>query len=200
MLLPSPQALEAQLQEMEFKLTHESLTAAQEKALRERKERTEKDKPAVARLAAVSAAIDAARAASDDLRAQIKAVNEQLDKIKSSREAEEAKLAALRASEAEARSDVPALHVEKKEQWEVIQALREKQREVRSAFNDKWEEFKKRDRAFKAWFAQERKKRCAERNPYSFTHTQQAPALTLAWVSSCCTPALVPCPVSLLCL
>lgn len=34
---------------------------------------------------------------------------------------------------------------------------------MRSAFNDKWEEFKKRDRAFKAWFAQERKKRQEQR-------------------------------------
>eukprot|EP00882_Tetradesmus_deserticola_P024902 GHRQ01027258.1.p1 GENE.GHRQ01027258.1~~GHRQ01027258.1.p1 ORF type:complete len:154 (-),score=80.26 GHRQ01027258.1:316-777(-) len=134
--------------------------------MREKKERMERqDKPAVARLAQVSAKIDEAKAASDAIRADIAVLNGQLDKIKAERDAGNAKLDAMRAEQQEARSDVPALMVEKKELWEVIQTLRDKQREIRVAFNEKWEEFKKQDKAWKGWFAQERKKRCAQRTP-----------------------------------
>ncbi|WIA30044.1 hypothetical protein OEZ86_000139 [Tetradesmus obliquus] len=158
------QALETMLAELEFKLTHESLSAAQEKAMREKKERIERtDKPAVARLAQVSAKIDEAKAASDAIRAEIAVLNTQLDGIKAQREEANAKLDALRAEQQEARSDIPGLMVEKKELWEVIQTLRDKQREIRVAFNEKWEEFKKQDKAWKGWFAQERKRRQEQR-------------------------------------
>ncbi|WIA09972.1 hypothetical protein OEZ85_010184 [Tetradesmus obliquus] len=158
------QALETTLAELEFKLTHESLSAAQEKAMREKKERIERtDKPAVARLAQVSAKIDEAKAASDAIRAEISVLNTQLDGIKAQREEANAKLDALRAEQQEARSDIPGLMVEKKELWEVIQTLRDKQREIRVAFNEKWEEFKKQDKAWKGWFAQERKRRQEQR-------------------------------------
>jgi uncharacterized coiled-coil DUF342 family protein len=157
------QAIESTLAELEFKLTHESLSATQEKALRERKDRMERqDKPAVARLAQVSAKIDEAKAASDAIRAEIAVLNGQLDKIKAEREAANAKLDSMRAEQQEARSDIPGLMVEKKELWEVIQTLRDKQREIRNSFNEKWEEFKKQDKAWKGWFAQERKRRCAQ--------------------------------------
>lgn len=160
LLLPCRQAVEAKLQELEFKLTHESLSAAQEKSLREQKERMERqDKPAVQRLAQVSAKIDECKAANEAIRGEIAILNVQLDKIKADREAEDAKLQQLRAAEQEARSDIPALNVEKKELWEIIQTLRDKQREIRNAFNEQWEEFKKQDKAWKGWFAQERKKR-----------------------------------------
>jgi small-conductance mechanosensitive channel len=119
------------------------------------------DKPAVARLAQVSAKIDEAKAASDAIRAEIAVLNGTLDKIKAEREAANAKLDAMRAEQQEARSDIPGLMVEKKELWEVIQTLRDKQREIRDSFNKKWEEFKKQDKAWKGWFAQERKRRCA---------------------------------------
>lgn len=42
---------------------------------------------------------------------------------------------------------------------QVISALRDKQREIRVAFQGKWDEFKKADRAWKGWYAEERKKR-----------------------------------------
>jgi hypothetical protein len=42
---------------------------------------------------------------------------------------------------------------------QVISALRDKQREIRTAFQAKWDEFKLLDKAWKGWFAEERKKR-----------------------------------------
>eukprot|EP00878_Enallax_costatus_P000507 GHUV01000601.1.p1 GENE.GHUV01000601.1~~GHUV01000601.1.p1 ORF type:complete len:598 (+),score=306.21 GHUV01000601.1:86-1879(+) len=160
----SLQAIDSLIQELEFKLNHESLSPALEKSTRERKERAERqDRPAAQRLAQVSAQIDECKAASEAIRAEVATFNSQLDGIKAARENEELKLQALRAEQAEARSDVPALIVEKKELWEVIQALRDKQREIRTAFNDKWEEFKKQNRAYQGWAAQERKKRQEQR-------------------------------------
>lgn len=46
-------------------------------------------------------------------------LNTRLDRIKAAREAEEAKQNELRAAQQEARADIPALNVEKKELWEV---------------------------------------------------------------------------------
>lgn len=159
-MLVTIQAVDALIQELDFKLNHESLSPAQEKSTREHKERAERhDRPAAQRLAQVSAEIDQCRAASDAIKAEIAALSSQLDGISAARAAEDAKLQAMRAEQAEARSDVPALIFEKKEQWEVIQALRDKQREIRTAFSDKWEEFKKQNRAYQGWAAEERKKR-----------------------------------------
>jgi hypothetical protein len=46
-------------------------------------------------------------------------LNTRLDRIKAAREAEETKQNELRAAQQEARADIPALNVEKKELWEV---------------------------------------------------------------------------------
>jgi predicted nucleic acid-binding Zn-ribbon protein len=63
----------------------------------------------------------------------------QLNAIKGKREAVNAELDALRSKETEARSDVPALIAERKEISEIITKLREKQGEIRDAFNAKWQ-------------------------------------------------------------
>jgi hypothetical protein len=49
--------------------------------------------------------------------------------------------------------------VEKKDLWDVIQALRQKQTEIRTEFDGQWDEFKKRNEAWKAWAAIDRRKR-----------------------------------------
>jgi len=46
---------------------------------------------------------------------------------------------------------------------QVISALRDKQREIRTAFQAKWDEFKVQDKAWKGWSAEERKKRWVHR-------------------------------------
>jgi cell division protein FtsB len=67
----------------------------------------------------LSAKIDEAKAASDAIRADIAVLNTRLDSIKAAREVEEKKLQDMRSAQQEARSDIPALNVEKKELWEV---------------------------------------------------------------------------------
>jgi len=159
------QAVEEAIARMEYELTHESLSAEREKMLREKKERAEKhDRPAAMRLAQVSAKIDEAKRESEAIRSDIAVLNTRLDRIKAAREEEEAKLNEIRQAQQDARSDIPALNVEKKELFEVINALRDKQREIRTAFQAKWDEFKKQDRAWKGWFAEERKKRNEQRH------------------------------------
>lgn len=159
------QAVEEAIARMEYELTHESLSAEREKMVREKKERAEKhDRPAAQRLAQVSAKIDEAKAASEAIRSDIAVLNTRLDRIKAAREAEQAKLNEIITGQQEARADIPALNVEKKELWEVISALRDKQREIRTAFQAKWDEFKKLDKAWKGWFAEERKKRNEQRH------------------------------------
>jgi hypothetical protein len=87
----------------------------------------------------------------------------QLTGLKAKRDAVTSELDALRAKESEARGDVPALIAERKEASEVITALRKKQGEVRDAFNARWQEFKKQERAWRVWAAHERKARNEER-------------------------------------
>jgi hypothetical protein len=87
----------------------------------------------------------------------------QLNAIKAKREAVNGQLDALRSKETEARSDVPGLIAERKEASEIITALRKKQGEIRDAFNAKWTEFKKQERAWRVWAAHERKAKQEER-------------------------------------
>jgi len=58
---------------------------------------------------------------------------------------------------------VPALIAERKEASEIITALRKKQGEIRDAFNARWQEFKKQERAWRVWAAHERVSRQEER-------------------------------------
>jgi hypothetical protein len=64
---------------LEFKLTHESISAAEEKRTRTEKERLERvERPAAARSAALSAKLDAVKAESGALRGQIAEVDKQV--------------------------------------------------------------------------------------------------------------------------
>jgi len=158
------EALDQKLQELDFKLTHESLSAAEEKRLREQKERMERqDRPQVLRYSQLQARIDTAKAAVAELRTQMTALDEQLNSIKAAQDAEKAKMDSLRQKENDQRSDIPGLIVERKECWEVVEALKKKQKEIRDAFEGKWQEFKKLDKAYKGWFAEQRKVRDAQR-------------------------------------
>lgn len=67
----------------------------------------------------VSAKIDEAKAASEAIRSDIAVLNTRLDRIKAAREAEQAKLSEIQQAASDARADIPALNVEKKELWEV---------------------------------------------------------------------------------
>lgn len=67
----------------------------------------------------MSAKIDEAKRESEAIRSDISVLNTRLDRIKAAREEEEAKLNDIRQAQQDARSDIPALNVEKKELWEV---------------------------------------------------------------------------------
>jgi uncharacterized coiled-coil DUF342 family protein len=154
------EALDQKLQELDFKLTHESLSAAEEKRLREQKERMERqDRPQVLRYSQLQARIDVAKAAVAEIRTQLAALDEQLNGIKAAQDEEKAKIDSLRQKENDQRSDIPGLIVERKECWEVVEALKKKQKEIRDAFEGKWQEFKKLDKAYKGWAAEQRKVR-----------------------------------------
>lgn len=106
------QQLDEKIADLEFKLTHESLSPADEKRMREQKDRLEKnDRPSALRYAQLQAKIDAEKAAVAEVRAQIAALDTQLDAIKKAQEAEDAKLDAIRARQDEQRSDIPGLQV-----------------------------------------------------------------------------------------
>lgn len=75
--------------------------------------------PSLPPLTQVSAKIDEAKAASEAIRSDIAVLNTRLDRIKAAREAEQAKLNEIITGQQEARADIPALNVEKKELWEV---------------------------------------------------------------------------------
>ncbi|GBF95776.1 hypothetical protein Rsub_08212 [Raphidocelis subcapitata] len=158
------EALDAKVAELEFKLTHESLSAMDEKRTREQKERLDRtDRPNAVRATSLSARLDALKAESGELRGRVNEFDKQLNELKAKREALNAQLDALRSKESEARSDVPTLIAERKEASEIITALRKKQGEVRDAFNAKWAEFKKQERAWRVWAAHERKSRDEDR-------------------------------------
>jgi hypothetical protein len=78
-LPPDPAPPIITLPRLEFKLTHESLSAMEEKRMREQKERFERtERPNAARASALSARLDALKAESTALRAQISEIDTQV--------------------------------------------------------------------------------------------------------------------------
>lgn len=78
----TPRRLCAPFQRLEFKLTHESVSAAEEKRMREQKERMERtDRPNAVRASALSARLDVIKAESLELRAQIQEIDKQVGRV-----------------------------------------------------------------------------------------------------------------------
>lgn len=76
---PPPSQPTAPPRRLEFKLTHESLSAMDEKKLREQKERLERtERPNAVRASALSARLDAIKAESNELRAQIAEIDKKV--------------------------------------------------------------------------------------------------------------------------
>ena len=80
-----------------------------------------------------------------------------LSAIKEKEQKEVAALDALHKKLEESNLDWPALHVEKQEAWEVIQALKAKIGEIRDDFNKKYTEWKKLNENYNAWSRHDKK-------------------------------------------
>lgn len=92
---------------------------------------------------------------SDTYRSQISQrladCDEVLKEIKDKETSEKAALEEVRSKENANFSDVPSLHNEKKECYDIIVACRAKIDELRAEFDAKYKDYIKRDRAFKAY-------------------------------------------------
>lgn len=115
----------------------------------------------MARYAGLMSRIDEVKAASGALRGRIEELDKRMNEVKAAQDSVGGKLDAARSAADAAFADVNALHTEKKECWDIMQALRSKIGEIRSAYDVRFTEYKAQERAWRGWAAEDRKKRCA---------------------------------------
>jgi hypothetical protein len=150
------ESIDAAIKEIETKLQHESHSLQDENKLHQKLQQYTAARP----LARDHALTTQKLQESDVYRAQISQrladCDEVLREIKEKETTEKKALDEIRSKETSATSDVPSLHVEKKECYDIIVACRAKIDEIRADFDAKYKEYIKRDRAFKAYVRQQR--------------------------------------------
>lgn len=135
--------LEADLAAVEYKLAHEVLSGNEEKKAQQQLTQLNTARPLGREAAVLEEKLKACETARAATKARLDQCDAVLNGIKEKEAVENAALDELRAQREGGGVDVPALEVERQENWEIIQAMRKQMDEVRDAFNQKWTEFKK---------------------------------------------------------
>lgn len=157
------ETIEASIKEIEGKLNHESHSLQDENKLHQKLQALTAARP----LARENAVLQQKLQESDVYRSQISQrladCDEVLKEIKDKETAEKGALDEVRNRENSATSDVPSLHVEKKECYDIIVACRAKIDEIRADFDTKYKDYIKKDRNFRAYVRVQRNKQFEER-------------------------------------
>lgn len=158
-------SLETKVQELEWRLEHESVPEAEEKRLQQQLTSMVAARP----LARSYAVADAKLKEVEDTRAAISKrlsdCDAVLKEVKAKEEVERAALDAARGKDKDAGPgiDYGALTVEKQECWQIMSALRDKITEIRKAFDEQYKEYIKLDKNYNAWLRHDKRKKFEER-------------------------------------
>ena len=148
----------AKLQELEFKLAHDSLGDRDrikvEKDLQDLKAAT----PSARQLVALELKLKESEAQRAAISKRLNDCDEVLKDLKAKEEAERAILDEFKSKANEEMVDVPSLIVEKKACWDMIVAFRDKITEIRKEYDAKYQEYLKQDRAYRGWHQLQKRK------------------------------------------
>ncbi|GAX82805.1 hypothetical protein CEUSTIGMA_g10231.t1 [Chlamydomonas eustigma] len=157
------ETIETDIQQLEFKLEHESLSGPEEKKAQQQLANLVAARPLsrqVAMLEEKLKIVEDRRASAKEKLDQCDAV---LSTIKEQEQTEQIALDEYQRQREEANVDFPALQVEKQECWEVIQALKTKVVEVRDEFNKQYQEWQLQNKHYSIWLRHEKKAQYEER-------------------------------------
>ncbi|GFR45760.1 hypothetical protein Agub_g7175 [Astrephomene gubernaculifera] len=161
--LVNAEKLEQEIRDLEFKLAHESLPEQKEKQAQQQLQQLTAARP----LAKKFAEFDARLKEEDGNRASIIARLKESDAVIATLDGQIAAASAVldeaRAKADSHAADLPTLQVEKKENYEIMVTLRAKIDELRKQNDAEYQEFVKRDRAYKGWKRDQGRKKYEER-------------------------------------
>eukprot|EP00199_Chlamydomonas_sp_CCMP681_P001183 CAMPEP_0119101934 /NCGR_PEP_ID=MMETSP1180-20130426/823_1 /TAXON_ID=3052 ORGANISM="Chlamydomonas cf sp, Strain CCMP681" /NCGR_SAMPLE_ID=MMETSP1180 /ASSEMBLY_ACC=CAM_ASM_000741 /LENGTH=699 /DNA_ID=CAMNT_0007086121 /DNA_START=17 /DNA_END=2116 /DNA_ORIENTATION=+ len=140
---PDAGSFDLKIRELEFKMAHES--GEDEKGNFKRLQELQQARPAVQEAGELEAKLKAIEDARADIQARLAHCDGILNSIKAQENGERAVLDGMRSVQAETELDIPALNVEKKENWDIMQALRTKINEIRDEYSTLRREFVKQN-------------------------------------------------------
>lgn len=155
--------VERQIQETEHKINHETLSSTDEKMLMQKLQKLQQARGYAGEWASITARMAEIEQLQNTVTQKLQQCDELLTDIKAKEEKEKSALSSIRNKEQGEVADLPTLNVEKAECWDIIQACRKKIDEVRNEHNQKYSEFIKLDRNYKAYMRWDKKKKYEER-------------------------------------
>ena len=149
--------LDADIQQLTFKMEHDSLSVSEEKKAQQQLSALGAAKPIAGQLASLEEKLKGVEERRASAKARLDQCDAVLSGIKEKEQGEVSALDAIHKQQEEANVDFPAMQVEKQECWEVIQALRAKMNEVRDEYNGKYQKWSVVNRNYQAWARHDKK-------------------------------------------
>jgi hypothetical protein len=144
--------------ELEERLRHDStLTIQDEKKLHDQITKLNAAKPLAKEHVVVSQRLQETESIRTQIIDRLKECDAVLNGVKAKEAEEKAALDAIKSAESEETSDVPGLHVEKSECYQIIVSLRDKVTQIRTEYNEKYQEWVKLDKVYNAWSRHQKK-------------------------------------------
>lgn len=152
------------IEKLENRVQHSSLSLNEEKKILDDIRKLKASRSAVGQYTEKLDTLAQDDTARSELQAGIKALDEELNKVKAEEEVLRAELAVIREKEQEKGSDVPGLIAERDEAREVCKQAYEKIKDLRAEHDAVWAEFKAQE---KLWREQQNEERIRRREEYA---------------------------------
>ncbi|GLC47247.1 hypothetical protein PLESTF_000895100 [Pleodorina starrii] len=159
----NPDKIDADTRDLEFKLTHETLSEQEEKRVHTQLQQLKAALPLAKKYAEYDARLKEGEVQRASIIARLKESDGVIGQLDAQITAASAVLDEARSKADAHAADLPTLQVEKKENYEIMVALRAKIDELRKANDAEYQDFIKRDRAYKGWKREQGRKKYEER-------------------------------------
>lgn len=150
------------IEKLENRVQHSSLSLNEEKKILDDIRKLKASRSAVGEYTEKLETLAQDDTARSELQAGIKALDEELNKVKAEEEVLRAELAVIREKEQEKGSDVPGLIAEREEAREVCKQAYEKIKDLRAEHDGVWQEFKAQEKLWREQQNEDRQRRQKE--------------------------------------
>eukprot|EP00195_Chlamydomonas_chlamydogama_P013846 CAMPEP_0202900860 /NCGR_PEP_ID=MMETSP1392-20130828/12076_1 /ASSEMBLY_ACC=CAM_ASM_000868 /TAXON_ID=225041 /ORGANISM="Chlamydomonas chlamydogama, Strain SAG 11-48b" /LENGTH=616 /DNA_ID=CAMNT_0049587313 /DNA_START=74 /DNA_END=1924 /DNA_ORIENTATION=- len=157
------ETLEADIQQMEFRLSHESLSENEEKRVMQQVQALSAARPAVRSYIELESKLKQNEETRSSIKGRLDACDAVLKGIKDKEDVEKAALEQYKKAQNDETVDIPALTVEKQECWQIMVALKEKIAEIRDDYSKKYQEYIKLDKNYRIWRRHDERRKYEER-------------------------------------
>ncbi|GLI65203.1 hypothetical protein VaNZ11_008677 [Volvox africanus] len=159
----NPDKIEQDIRDLEFKLAHESLQEQEEKRVQTQLQQLTAARPLAKKYAEFDARLKESETQRAGILARLKDSDSVILELDKQITAASAVLDDAKAKADAHAADLPSLQVEKKENYEIMVMLRAKIDELKKQNDAEYQDFIKRDRAYKGWKRDQNHKKYLER-------------------------------------